>query len=284
MDIRENNNEAVTPKKPKYILLKILGILFGLFIILAIISFPLKTVNYTVYSSEITEKIRILQISDLHSCSYGKDMSTLTDAIKAADPDIIVLTGDIYDDEVDNTNTRTFLKSISYIYPCYYITGNHEMKIPDTQSICDEARRMGITVLEGENITIGEITICGAAASADGTLNFADSVKKCADNAGDGFNILLAHYPDRIDYYRSFEKFDLVLSGHAHGGHWRVPFFINGLYAPGQGLFPEYAGGRFDFEDCVFIVSRGLSRTKNIIPRIFNNPEAVVIDILPESE
>ncbi|MGN1105142.1 MAG: metallophosphoesterase, partial [Huintestinicola sp.] len=69
-----------------------------------------------------------------------------------------------------------------------------------------------------------------------------------------------------------------------HGGQWRVPFLINGVYAPEQGLFPKYAGGMYEATDGIMIVSRGLSRTNDIIPRIFNNPELVIIDILPEGE
>ena len=93
--------------------------------------------------------------------------------------------------------------------------------------------------------------------------------------------MLLCHFPEDIDYYRSFGKFDLILSGHAHGGQWRLPFSQNGLFSPGEGLFPKYSGGRFDFDDCTMIVSRGLARIKTVIPRIFNNPELVVIDLLP---
>ena len=73
--------------------------------------------------------------------------------------------------------------------------------------------------------------------------------------------------------------FDLVLCGHAHGGQWRIPGLLNGLYAPHQGVFPDYAGGRYDSEDMTMIVSRGLSRETTMVPRIFNRPELVVIDL-----
>lgn len=265
----------------KYLFLKILGALAAVFFILSAISFPLRTVRYTLVSRKVSKKVRIVQISDLHSCSYGKDMKNLINAVDAAEPDIIVLTGDIFDNRTDNKNSDTLLKAIAKKYPCYYVSGNHEYwgKMWDTFS--RRAGNFGITVLQGENVDIDGITICGASAKSD----IGDSVKVCADNADtDSFNVLLAHFPEKIDFYRSFGKFDLVLSGHAHGGQWRLPPFINGLYAPGQGLFPKYAGGRYDFDDTTFIVSRGLSRTMEHFPRIFNNPELVVIDILPEGE
>ena len=265
----------------KYLFLKILGALAAVFFILSAISFPLRTVRYTLVSRKVSKKVRIVQISDLHSCSYGKDMKNLINAVDAAEPDIIVLTGDIFDNRTDNKNSDTLLKAIAKKYPCYYVSGNHEYWGNMWDTLSRRAESLGITVLQGENVDIDGITICGASAKSD----IGDSVKVCADNAdSDSFNVLLAHFPEKIDFYRSFGKFDLVLSGHAHGGQWRLPPFINGLYAPGQGFFPKYAGGRYDFDDTTFIVSRGLSRTMEHFPRIFNNPELVVIDILPEGE
>ena len=61
----------------KYIFLKILGALAAVFFILSAVSFPLRTVRYTLVSRKVTKKVRIVQISDLHSCSYGKNMKNL---------------------------------------------------------------------------------------------------------------------------------------------------------------------------------------------------------------
>lgn len=258
--------------------------LISVFLILSAVSFPLKTVMYKVFTAEVTKPVRIAQISDLHSNYYGKNMKNLLNAVDEQSPDFIVLTGDIFDDESDNENTRIFLKAAAEKYPCFYVSGNHEQRKDGWKTFRAEAKDMGITVLEGENAEIMGITVCGASSTGDGRLTFEESVRQCAENAGSGFNVLLAHFPEQINYYRSFGKFDLILSGHAHGGQWRIPYLLNGLYAPDQGLFPKYAGGRYDFSDETFIVSRGLSRTNPQIPRIFNNPELVIIDIIPESE
>ncbi|MCI7768540.1 MAG: metallophosphoesterase [Oscillospiraceae bacterium] len=258
--------------------------LISLFLILSTLSFPLRTVIYSIRTGKVTKPVRIAQVSDLHSDYYGKNMKNLLNAIDEQSPDLIVLTGDIFDEESDNENTRIFLKDISQKYPCFYVSGNHEHRKNGWNTYKNEALKMGITVLEGDTSEIMGITICGASSSGRGNQNFGTSVSHCAEKAGDNFNVLLAHYPEQIDFYRSFGKFDLILSGHAHGGQWRIPFLVNGLYAPEQGLFPKYAGGRYDFENETMIVSRGLSRTKTKIPRIFNNPELVIIDIFPESE
>lgn len=274
-----------TPKrKSRQIFIKLLALLLIIFLILSAISFPLKTVSYMIYTDKVTEPVRIAHVSDLHSEYYGRDMKNLIEAIDKQSPDVIVLTGDIFDDIRNNENTRIFLKAAVSEYPCYYVSGNHEQRKGGWKNFREEAADLGVTVLEGENVSFKGITICGASSTGDGRLTFDESVKKCAEESGNGFNVLLAHYPEKVDYYRSFGKFDLVLSGHAHGGQWRVPFLINGVYAPDQGVFPEYAGGMYESADGIMIVSRGLSRTNDIIPRIFNNPELVIIDILPEGE
>ena len=94
----------------------------------------------------------------------------------------------------------------------------------------------------------------------------------------DNYTILLSHRPEFFELYTKYD-FDLVLCGHAHGGQWRIPGILNGLYAPHQGIFPKYAGGRYDSEDMTMIVSRGLARETTRVPRIFNRPELVVIDL-----
>ena len=90
--------------------------------------------------------------------------------------------------------------------------------------------------------------------------------------------MLLTHRPELIDKYNEY-NFDLILSGHAHGGQWRIPFILNGLIAPNQGLLPKYTGGLYKFGNNNMIVSRGLARESTIIPRLFNRPELVIIDI-----
>jgi predicted MPP superfamily phosphohydrolase len=92
------------------------------------------------------------------------------------------------------------------------------------------------------------------------------------------YTILLAHRPEEIERYSAYH-FDLVLSGHAHGGQWRLPGIVNGLLAPDQGWFPRYAGGEYLVNGTTLIVSRGLARESTRIPRIFNRPELVVVDL-----
>ena len=94
----------------------------------------------------------------------------------------------------------------------------------------------------------------------------------------DTYTILLSHRPELYEDYQQY-GFDLVLSGHAHGGQWRIPGILNGLFAPDQGMFPGHAGGLYDDMSTPMIVSRGLARESTLVPRIYNPPELVIIDL-----
>ena len=95
---------------------------------------------------------------------------------------------------------------------------------------------------------------------------------------GDTYTILLSHRPELTKEYTAL-AFDAVVCGHAHGGQWRLPGLINGVYAPHQGIFPKFAGGLYDLGTTTLIVSRGLARETTLVPRIFNRPELVIMEI-----
>lgn len=235
--------------------------------------------RYEIVTDKVSEPVRIVLLTDFHSSSYGENQQVLVNTVNAQNPDIILLCGDIAEDVRPHKHTEELLPQLSERYPCYYVTGNHEEWSGEVDNIKEIVRNCGVTVLEGDFADIGGIRICGVDNSVD-IQQFAD----CASKTGDGvFTVLMSHRPDRVDLY-SGNGFDLVVSGHAHGGQVIIPGILNGLYAPNQGLFPEYAGGRYTLSDgsSEMIVSRGLC--KNILPRVFNQPEVVVIDIVPENE
>ncbi|MGN1036552.1 MAG: hypothetical protein ACI4PX_02150 [Ruminococcus sp.] len=97
----------------------------------------------------------------------------------------------------------------------------------------------------------------------------------------DCYNILIMHEPQQIEYVID-SGFDLILSGHAHGGQWRLPFILEqGLYSPDQGIFPDYTNGIYNYENTTHIISKGLARPLRMIfiPRIYNRPEFTLIEI-----
>ena len=106
-----------------------------------------------------------------------------------------------------------------------------------------------------------------------------------AFEAQPGYKILLSHHPEYYDVYLRNREIDAILSGHAHGGQVRSPGILNGLFSPGERWFPKYAGGKYRVGQTTMIVSRGLSREAiKHVPRIWNRPELVVIDLLPTDQ
>ena len=269
--------------KRKKSFLRVAVVLLLFVLVLMGLDSRLKTVTYEIVSGDVKAPVRLAVLTDLHSCAYGEGQTDLLNAVSEANPDIVLLVGDIVDDVLPEENAWIAISALATAYPCYYVTGNHEWWSGEAERICDDMEAAGAIVLRGDCSTIrvneNNITLCGVDDPDSGASESQlDLVGEQVTEAG--FHILLAHRPERIEDYLEY-PFDLILSGHAHGGQWRLPGIINGLYAPNQGLFPRYAGGRYDFEDAVFLVSRGLARESTKIPRVFNSPELVVVDLIP---
>jgi len=273
-------------KKRKYIF----SIVLFLVCILAFaFDVRLKTVTYNVKSPKIDSKIKLSLVTDLHSCYYGKNQKKLLNKIEKYQPDVVLLCGDIFDDVLDDNNAKVFVDALAQKYKTYYVSGNHEWWSKRMDNMFDYLTDKGIVVLRGNTdvIKIGEnkISVSGI---DDPEVNVYDSaypawekqLKEVGEKAEeDIFNLLLAHRPENAEKYFQYD-FDAVLSGHAHGGQFGIPFILNGLYAPNQGFFPKLAGGMYDFDGRKLIVSRGLSRESTRIPRIFNRPELVFVNII----
>jgi len=242
---------------------------------------------YEIESKKIQDNIRVAFITDLHSCYYGKSQTELLSCIDEQYPDVILFGGDIVDDKLPNKNAVTVLKTLAEKYPCYYVSGNHEYRSGKIDTIKQMIEGYGIIILEGQSEQVdlnGQvINISGIDDAEVGEKNIMHQIEEAENQIEPTlFTIFMAHRPECIDTYLHYD-FDLVLAGHAHGGQWRIPGIMNGLLAPNQGFFPKYAGGKYDFNDKTFIVSRGLARESTRIPRIFNPPELVIVDIVPVS-
>ena len=285
--------EVIDLKKSKKILIAVLIILAAL--ILPGLYCGLSIKHYTIADKRFSEGIRIALVTDLHSCRYGSEQQRLLDALYEQEPDVVLLGGDIYDDERPDDNTDIFLKGIKDKYPCYYVAGNHECwcSAQEHKAKMDKIEAYGIVRLRGDAqiLTVGtqQIKICGVddpdlfmvknAYSDDEFSSFLQQMTKLKqETEDDTFTILLSHRPELYGDYQKY-GFDLVLSGHAHGGQWRIPGILNGLFAPDQGLFPKRAGGLYDDMETPMIVSRGLARESTAVPRLYNPPELVIIDL-----
>ena len=236
-------------------------------------------------NGKIDKPVRAVLVTDLHSGYYGKNMSTLVKMIEKQKPDVVLLGGDIFDDDLKEDNTKKFIERIAPEIPCFYVTGNHEFWSEREEEMKAFMESSGVTVLDGdcESVEIkgNIIDICGVDDPTrlrnDEWIKQLDDADRLSDPAH--YRILISHRPERTDVYEKY-GFDLIVCGHAHGGQWRIPFTKRGYFAPNQGMFPKYISGPYTLKNgSVMVVSRGLARESTPAPRYFNHPEIVVIDI-----
>ena len=251
----------------------------------------LEVNEYEVVSDRIPqgfEGFRIAQVSDLHNAEFGEGNEKLIQLLSQTDPDIIVLTGDLIDSRhTDIEIALDFARQAVKIAPVYYVSGNHEARVREYEDLKMGLAEAGVVILENQNVQItreGEsITLMGIddpSFQEDYLFGDSESVARQAiddlQNESEGYTILLSHRPELFDLYVD-TGMDLVFSGHAHGGQFRLPF-VGGLVAPNQGFFPKFDEGRFTEENTTMIVSRGVGNS--IIPIRFNNrPEIVLVTL-----
>lgn len=237
----------------------------------------IKTTRYTVKLGGIKSGVRVVQVSDLHGKLFGAHNEKLALKVASLKPDFIAITGDIIH-RYDKKNVKAALETastLSAIAPVLYVSGNHEMRNKGYGFFRKQLIEAGVTVLDNAALEICGITVVGL----NGAHNKNGTLYKIADDRHN--KILLAHMPQYIDNYAA-AGYGLVLSGHAHGGQWRIPFLNRGIYAPGQGLFPKYTSGLHKKGDTVMIISRGLGNSEFPL-RLFNRPELVLVEVLPDS-
>ena len=252
----------------------------------------IKTDYISIFSNKLSEAFegfKILQISDLHNKEFGKDQAVLLRNIEKAEPDIIVVTGDLIDSRRTNIDkAMDFIRGAVKLAPVYYVTGNHEGLTEEYSELEQQLIQTGVILLKNKLI---QLKYKGAAISMAGIndpvyemvtgnyngfsekLILEEQLEGIKEGRTDRYTVLLAHRPEFIDTYAQY-GIDLAFSGHAHGGQFRLPF-IGGLIAPGQGLFPKYTSGKYNKKNTTEIVSRGLGNS--IIPlRVFNRPQIIV--------
>lgn len=246
----------------------------------------LDITEYKIKSSDCSSDFRIVHLSDFHS----KPFDAVLKKISEMKPDMICITGDYINDHCKNKNKMlAYGKALLKIAPVYYITGNHERRLNNFESIMQELEDIGFTVLlnditENEYCTIlgldeNQADFADYKARKNGTFVYKDMSDKFRNlEKSKKFKLVLCHFPENFEgipelNYSQYD-FDLQLSGHAHGGQWII---FKPLFSPGQGVLPKYARGTFG-ERPKLIISRGLGNSEFPL-RLFNHPEIVVIDI-----
>ena len=274
-----------------------------------------KETFYCVSSLKVHNKIRIVQLSDLHSSYYGAENAKLLDRVTKLNPDIILLTGDCIDsNSIDDAGTVTLCAKLTDIAPTYYIYGNNEVekyyygaltqetldkkfgftdetrqpsKLLDmTDALAEKLKKAGVKVLKNsfDTITIGttNVDIYGVLTSNPSAFwSYAgDSFDEFIYSNGNNLKITAIHEPTVFEEYAPDSWGDLMLAGHTHGGHARLPI-VGPVYTHEGGMLPaktgHYVYGRYDVQGRPLIISSGLENKSFF--RINNPPEIVVVDV-----
>ena len=235
------------------------------------------------YQIKAPAELRIVHLSDIHNNWSSSANRYLANKVRMLHPDLIIITGDLFDYHHSGSERGLQLAQwLIEIAPVYFIHGNHEVMLQDP-GLDDQLRSRGVRVLVNQKespvkgvtlIGLEDVDIIDIYDKQLQAEFLNEQLRQLAD--GKGYTILLSHQPQHFKLYCTYPV-DLVLCGHAHGGQIRLPF-TDGLYAPDQGLFPEYTSGRHEFNGTTMIVSRGIGRSLAPL-RIFNDPEIVVLDL-----
>ena len=225
--------------------------------------------------------LRIVELADLHGRVFGRGSRRLLAAVRRAEPDLICIDGDLCDEHTDLAMLPPLLRGLCAIAPVYYVTGNHEWRVPGLRGILAQMRACGVTVLQddwrvlrrGEDalIVAGTDDPCGPAERKTPAELIADIRAEAGEAA---FLLLLAHRNDQLPQWSALGV-QAVLAGHCHGGVVRLPF-VGGLFGTDRRLFPAWDAGLYRQGETALYVSRGLGYT-NVHFRLFNRPEVAVI-------
>ncbi len=253
---------------------------------------------YEIHSDKLNngQQLSVILLSDLHLAEYGEDNLQLLQEIKAINPDVVLIAGDMVTAKVgyDTKVAENLLIKLALEYPIYYGMGNHEERLRTKVDIygtlfCEYIKKLkmaGVIILDNENVSIDihGISVCIFGLQLPlsyyqrmTNIHLETEVMKSllGKPAKDAYNILLAHHPRYADAYFEWGA-DLILSGHIHGGVMRLG--TQACVSPDLSIFPKFGYGKYDQGHQIMIVSGGLG--EHTIPfRIFNPKELVHIVI-----
>lgn len=225
----------------------------------------IKTTEYNV-TANLISPLSFAFVSDLHDAKN----QPILDTISGISPNAVLVGGDFIHSEVCFKRGIEFIGAVSSKFTTFVSLGNHESTVCNIRELINKT---DATLLDNSFTEYCGMLIGGLTSGVWNENNTPDTDWLDDFSEKDSYKLLLCHHPDYYAKYIRNKNIDLTLSGHAHGGQWRI--FGQGIYAPGQGLFPKFTSG---FYENRLIVGRGIGN-KAPLPRINNSPEIIVLNI-----
>ncbi|WP_138158817.1 metallophosphoesterase [Peptoniphilus catoniae] len=210
-----------------------------------------KVEGLNIRNKKVNSEIKIVQISDFHN-NFFVNLKGLKRKINKFNPDLVFFTGDMI-----SRNTKNFKRLDKFVkifskYRCFFVTGNHELENPHIDYL-EVFNKYGVEILRN---TSSKIKIKNQDLFIYG-LDFGSNSIPLGDKKS--YNILLCHNPDTF-LYSKIKSYDLVLSGHKHGGQVRLPYFGQ-IIDHGPRLFPKFSKGLYSYNNADFYISSGLGQS-----------------------
>ena len=231
--------------------------------------------------------LRVAQLSDLHGRSFGRGNCRLLQCLARAQPDLICISGDLFDEKTDLAMLEPLLTGLVKIAPVYYVTGNHEWQVPGLSSVLRRMRDWGVTVLQNDYVLLRRGAAELAVAGVDDPCGPADAkppaqlVTELHAAHPEDFILMLSHRNDELPLWAHMGV-QTVLCGHGHGGIVRLPG-IGAVFGTHMDLFPDYTAGLYEKDGTAMVVSRGLGGSRKLPLRIGNRPEVVTVVLRTEN-
>ena len=253
--------------------------------------------NYEYQSEKLGsgQEINVAVLSDLHDHEFGKENKKLVKKIKEQEPDLILLDGDILNEDSENADVPcALIRKLKDVAPVYFSLGNHEVSYMENghTDLVGQLESEGAVVLDEsyEDIEVNGVQLrlgglydyAFALDGNDDAKNTPEPVKSFLEDYQntDRLKLMMAHRPESFCFGNASSVWDvdLVISGHIHGGQVVLPI-LGGLYGGDQGWFPEYVHGMYQKDDMNIFVTSGLGSHHQLLPRFWNRPEIAMIEI-----